>query len=186
MQPTCHPERRIFARGLCSSCYRLVRLQEKPIEEARKRAGLRLCGGCGQEKPLDQFHKGASRCKACRIAAVRAYEASRLGTPEFVAARRKATREWARRNPAYARNAHLLRMYGITSEDYDRLAKRQHGRCAICGTEPEPGRFLAVDHDHATGQVRGLLCDPCNQGLGSMGDDIQRLRLAIRYLQKHS
>ncbi len=57
----------------------------------------------------------------------------------------------------------LQKKYGITVEQFDRMMKRQDGRCAICGREPKPGKRLAVDHDHKTHRVRGLLCFTCNR-----------------------
>jgi hypothetical protein len=59
----------------------------------------------------------------------------------------------------------------------------QGGRCAICGTDT-PGtvqRFFAMDHDHETGEMRGLLCYRCNIGIGNLADDPDRLEAAARY-----
>lgn len=88
---------------------------------------------------------------------------------------------------------HLQRKYGITAEDYDALLAKQDGRCAICRRTPaETGRRrngaqrLAVDHNHETGEVRGLLCLDCNTALALFGDDADRLQTAIGYLQGHS
>lgn len=74
------------------------------------------------------------------------------------------------------------RVYGISSADYDALYKRQGGRCAICRNRSRTIRF-AVDHDHLTGAVRGLLCKRCNHDLlGGGHDDLTVLFAAIRYL----
>lgn len=59
----------------------------------------------------------------------------------------------------------LKRKYGITPEQYDALFEMQAGVCALC-QKSEPNRRLAVDHDHKTGAVRGLLCTACNRTLG--------------------
>src|SRR5438876_769789 len=60
---------------------------------------------------------------------------------------------------------HLRKTYGITIEDYERMFLECNGVCPIC-LDPEPnGRRLAVDHNHKTGQIRGLLCSGCNHGL---------------------
>lgn len=72
----------------------------------------------------------------------------------------------------------------MTPDDYKRLLDGQNGVCAICGRPPNPGRVLAVDHDHKTGLRRALLCDPCNRALGLFGDDPDRLRAAIEYLSR--
>ena len=60
---------------------------------------------------------------------------------------------------------HVLRQYGITGEEYNAMLAAQHGGCALCGAPPTRNR-LAVDHDHETGRVRGILCMPCNRTLG--------------------
>lgn len=151
------------------------------MEVARKAAGLRLCRRCGEEKPADDFHRGASECKPCHIARQRAYEETRKDDPDHIAARRKATREWFQRNPDYLREQHLRRKFGIGAADYDRMLEAQGGRCAICQLQPRR-RYLAVDHNHSTGAVRGLLCDPCNHGLGNFLDDPDLLRRALAYL----
>jgi len=181
--PTCHPDRKLFARGLCQSCYLRLRRKERPAEAARKARGLKLCRGCGEEKALSEFHvdrgRPMSRCKVCRIAEVRAYQLSRRDDPSFVEDQRRRSRESARR---HGRRHHLKQAHGLTLEDYDDLLAKQGGVCAICGEYR--GRRLAVDHDHTTGRVRGLLCDPCNQGIGFLDDDVSRLRAAIRYLTR--
>lgn len=63
---------------------------------------------------------------------------------------------------ANSRNAHLVRKYGITAADYDRMHKNQKGKCLICDKK----KPLVVDHCHDTGVVRGLLCHFCNRWLG--------------------
>lgn len=91
---------------------------------------------------------------------------------------------------------HLLGRYGLTQETFNALLAEQGGGCAICGsTDPKThhGKWH-IDHDHACcvgrGQrtcgscVRGLLCGPCNTGLGQFGDDPDRLEAAVKYLRK--
>jgi len=72
--------------------------------------------------------------------------------------------------------------YGISVEEYDALLARQNGKCAICREKPE-GQTLCVDHCHATGKIRGLLCRSCNVGLGNYRDDPRLMRAAIVYLE---
>lgn len=75
----------------------------------------------------------------------------------------------------------------MTWEVYDALWEEQDGKCGICETDMIwDSRFTHVDHDHETGKVRGLICGPCNQGLGSLGDSIERLQKAITYLTSSS
>ena len=79
---------------------------------------------------------------------------------------------------------HLKTKYGITLDDYDTMLITQGGGCAICGTNDTGSRArLSVDHDHATGAVRGLLCQPCNIGIGHFKDDLDKLLSAIKYLK---
>lgn len=72
--------------------------------------------------------------------------------------------------------------YGITTAEYSRMRDAQHNACAICGWHAPSAWDLVVDHDHGNGRVRGLLCNPCNKGIGIMRDDAHRLRAAADYL----
>jgi hypothetical protein len=84
----------------------------------------------------------------------------------------------------------LEKRYGITLEQYDEMVAAQGGRCAICNKLPKgtshTSRRLAVDHDHATGTVRGLLCSPCNTTIGMIEDSPGLLDRMRRYLGKHA
>lgn len=86
------------------------------------------------------------------------------------------------------RDSDRLVLYGLTREHYEQMRARQGGGCAICGRSRgrmfrgKP-RDLAVDHDHDTGVVRGLLCDDCNVGLGLFVDDPLILRKAAAYVE---
>ena len=94
-------------------------------------------------------------------------------------------KRWKADNPSRARAAdfklNLNRKYGITTAEWHDLLLRQAGECEICGcqmTRPY------VDHDHATGKVRALLCRLCNMGLGSFADSPASLRMAAEYLER--
>lgn len=78
----------------------------------------------------------------------------------------------------------MLRRYGLTEDDYDRMLEQQCSNCAAC--QKASGLRLQVDHCHETGRVRGLLCGNCNSALGHAKDDIDRLRALIAYLERHS
>lgn len=89
------------------------------------------------------------------------------------------------------RRARLKRKYNITLERYDELLEQQSGVCAICckppTTENHYGTMrLSVDHDHKTGEVRGLLCSKCNLTLGCVDDNKELLLSAVLYLERHS
>ena len=101
--------------------------------------------------------------------------------------RRVMEKERRNRNPQHAkvqRLGTLLKQYDMTAEDYDAMFKTQRGVCLICSrTQPGNGHVrLVVDHDHATGRVRGLLCNNCNIGLANFRDDPTLLASAIKYL----
>jgi len=83
-----------------------------------------------------------------------------------------------------AKGKYLQRTYDISLKEYERLYVEQYGLCAIChqpAAKEKP--FLVVDHDHETGNVRGLLCNNCNMAIGLMRDNADTLRSAVRYLQ---
>jgi len=77
--------------------------------------------------------------------------------------------------------------YGITLEHYNNMLEQQQNRCAICPeVQSDDFNALSVDHDHKTGQIRGLLCNSCNRGLGFFRDDIALLKKAIEYLERNT
>lgn len=88
-----------------------------------------------------------------------------------------------------ARRSQLWTQYGITPEQYMEMVEAQSGLCAICRRPemdlyPDGGpKSLAVDHNHETGVVRGLLCRACNVGIGNLGDDAALVAAAARYLE---
>ena len=79
----------------------------------------------------------------------------------------------------------LMRYYGISINQYAEMYQEQDGKCAICGTTDSGSMDWCADHDHKTGQKRGLLCHKCNTGLGLLKDDIDTLCAAIDYLKKY-
>lgn len=77
----------------------------------------------------------------------------------------------------------LKRKFGITIDDYNLMLEKQNHCCLICGRHRNIfSKDFAVDHNHITGEVRGLLCSKCNQGLGKFNDDTELLHKAIKYL----
>lgn len=134
----------------------------------------KYCNGCKQWKPISEFHKTENgnyseyraHCKDCR---------------------NKRRNEYRRNNPERFKNEILRRTFGITLDEYRKILEKQKGVCAICG-KPETSTFkgklrhLSVDHNHETGQVRGLLCNDCNAAIGFFKDDIEILANAIKYL----
>lgn len=167
-----------------------------------------VCRKCLLSKHEDDFHirrdsgKRRTDCKACRAAEREEWLAAH---PEV---RRKANRAhyernkpqqrerslaWNRANPDKIFNTHLTRTFGITSLVYYQILADQNGVCAICKCEEtaidkrsNKVRRLHVDHDHASGAVRGLLCTRCNMAVGYLKDDVQRAEAMAAYLRKHT
>lgn len=90
----------------------------------------------------------------------------------------------ARRDDGRQREWRLNTQYKISSEYYGELFKKQHGCCAICRSSDPGGKHkvFVVDHNHETGEVRGLLCGACNRGIGYLKDDKNVLVQAVQYL----
>lgn len=98
--------------------------------------------------------------------------------------KKKTAKEWREANPKGHWASHLKNRYGLTLTDYQQLVKRQGNKCAICFSKKPGGRGRwHVDHDHASGKVRGLLCQHCNLGLGHFRDNPLFLASAIDYLK---
>lgn len=103
---------------------------------------------------------------------------------------------WRDANALRYRDARLQKKYGITLDQFNSMLADQAGVCAICGQTPaivnwrlsrRQGRLtepmLVVDHNHATGEIRGLLCVPCNRGIGFLKDDATLVSAALKYLE---
>jgi hypothetical protein len=158
------------------------------------------CKRCGESKDVEEFYadpacRGGRRpeCKACtaakrkqwyqsnrerEIARVKAWQQA---NPERVQAAQRKRRERPEVK-AKERDSHLRRTFNINQERYAELLAAQGGGCAVCGKRPKPGKSLHVDHDHATGEVRGLLCFSCNAALGHLRDDPERIDALMAYL----
>lgn len=107
--------------------------------------------------------------------------------PKTSARRLQQSREWRERNPDKVKAKHrrkLLKQKGLTQARFDEMLVSQEERCAVCRS-PEPGGrgSFHIDHDHATGRVRGLLCHHCNVALGSARDNPSILRAMADYLE---
>lgn len=145
---------------------------------------MQVCKRCGHEKPLDdfQFRKDTGKyrgvCKACT-------SSDNLARYHNNGATKDA--HWE------AHKRYVLKKYGLTEESYQALWDNQRGLCAICEVAMEPwgerrGKGVnqnqaVIDHCHASGHVRGLLCNLCNSGLGKFRDNATALRKAANYLE---
>jgi hypothetical protein len=97
-----------------------------------------------------------------------------------------AVREYQRTPEAkvLARRRLLARKYNMSLEEYTERGDAQRWLCISCGGKPNQ-LGLVVDHDHATGKVRGLLCSKCNSALGLLDDDLKKVRNLVSYLRRH-
>ncbi len=150
---------------------------------------MHYCPHCNSEKPDEEFRyreiKGrkypSPYCKDC----TRTYQRERR--------RDRVAEGWVEPRRTTEENTRLswlrrLKLLGITEAEYNAMLTAQDHRCAICRTDKPWTRsgVWAVDHDHATGKVRGLLCHSCNLGLGKFNDDIETLLAAAEYVQSHT
>lgn len=133
----------------------LIRIDRRRFTDTHK-----WCNVCRQMRPLEEFGKSAKSpsgkqayCKPCALKNAKQYD-----------------------QKSYRRKA----LYGLTEAEYNTMAERQNGKCAICARR----RKLGIDHDHKTETVRGLLCNVCNAMLGHYEDDIALIQNAIAYLQQ--
>ncbi len=159
-------------RAKCKVCS-----EQERDKWSRPKNGYRLveekfCARCEQTKSADDFYQNvrhcdhlSTYCKLCTAALRTNYS--------------KEER----------RNFMLKCNYGVSGAQVDQMLVEQGGKCAICGTTT-PGNsnvsHFSVDHDHVTGEVRGLLCEKCNRGLGHYDDSPALLEAAARYLREHS
>lgn len=90
-------------------------------------------------------------------------------------------KHWHAANPGHRRWYMLKTQYGITQDDYLAIFASQNESCAICGTRE--AHQWDVDHCHASGVVRGILCSPCNKGIGCLRDDPNIVAAAVKYLE---
>lgn len=146
------------------------RCRTRQYRTNRRRAASRLtrkfCGGCQQEKPIEEWTKPwVHYCGQCSKAKGREHY-----------------QRWGGSDRSYAQC--LKRNYGMTLEEYEARLEAQSGRCAICRDEPTKKR-LHVDHNHQTGAIRDLLCEWCNHAIGKAREDPARLRAMAEYLERH-
>jgi Recombination endonuclease VII len=161
-------------------------------DPAKRREYMKKYRAAHPEYVQKDMDKEKERLKDPEVAARRrAIKQARLANPEVRERRRKQWREWAQANrynsPDKNRARALKRLYGLTQDQYDAMSVAQDHKCASCGAleiEQKHG-VLVVDHCHATGKVRGLLCNQCNLILGLSNDNPVLLRRWADYLEKN-
>lgn len=134
---------------------------------------MHKCSKCNLEKDLNEFHKRSNRpcgvrsiCKSCY----------------------KLYPKKLKQRDNYMREYDLKKAYNIDINRYNEMLLEQNGECAICHkhhtTLTGRKKFLCVDHNHDTNEIRGLLCDKCNRGIGLMNDSKEILMNAYNYLNR--
>jgi hypothetical protein len=140
-----------------------ARLRE--ARRARTAWGISKCEQCGASFDNRMSYGGEAPRRPRKFCSVDCQSSARAGDRE-----RRRT----------------LAQYGLTLAEFDAMVRRQSGRCLICAAPGDPAKpncGLVVDHDHSSGEVRGLLCDRCNRGLGLFRDAPHVLRAAAQYLE---
>lgn len=122
------------------------------------------------------------------------YYRTRMLDPMYAESRRESSRKWARENyhrkeefsPDHKRNnfsTYLKRKYSLSVEEYAWMLNSQDGKCASCRDVLGLDKFTHVDHDHETGDIRGILCNGCNTALGLLKDSEDRICNLLNYLR---
>lgn len=143
--------------------------EEQKKEISEKYATEPDCPLCGESDPINFYtHK----------------KNGRRANAYCIPCHKKRCKERYHSKSLLEHRAIKAKKYGLSPEQYMEILEAQQGKCAICREEPTTKRGLAVDHNHKTGQVRGLLCTGCNTALGSFKDSEEILTSAIEYLRK--
>lgn len=153
-----------------------------------------ICTNCQQDKEHTEFHKDSKKlngftswCKECRN---NARKTRYWSNPEKQRERVKKYRDSLTKEQRYKanRNTKLKQAYGLTHEQVEEMKRLQDYKCYVCSKEEsEAGsKGLVVDHNHTTGQVRKLLCGPCNTALGLLNEDIGIFTSLIEYVKEHN
>jgi hypothetical protein len=161
---------------------------------------MKLCKACGRDLDESCFGKHArngkvylrylcKECMAVRRKEYRSLESTKAAEREY--RKRNKFRDaprisnWARKHKDLLKNRRLVKVYGIDMAWFSSQYSKQGGACAICkcAIDAIPTRYTHVDHDHATGVVRGILCQACNKGLGLFHDSSDALIRASEYLK---
>lgn len=139
---------------------------------------MKHCKTCNTTKPLSDFGllRGKPRhiCKECR----------KQESKDWYAQNKDRKKEISQKYRHIKKDKDLQSTYGIDLATYYKMLDEQNHQCKICSAHQDTlKRAMCVDHDHATGKVRGLLCDTCNRSLGLLKDNVDTMLRAVKYLQ---
>lgn len=144
------------------------------------------CTKCKKEKRPSSFHKDRYNvrngvkywCKKCASS----YRKKHPDVIHDKEERNKYMRLWQHKNREKVKEYYLKKKFGISLVEYNIKLENQNGVCAICKCICKTGKSLAIDHDHITRKLRGLLCGSCNRAIGFFEENCERLKSAINYL----
>lgn len=160
------------------------------LSAAQVQIPKKRCPGCKKVLFLDSFNRDRSSrdghegwCRKCRNRYRRRLWAEQPECRLRMINRTNAFRRTERGQQSRRRSAWKKR-YGLSEEEYCELRDAQNNCCAICGEKAAGEWDLCVDHHHGTKVVRGLLCKPCNTGLGMAKDSVSILLAMVRYLER--
>lgn len=166
----------------CKECCRIDRISRRPPPTPAVLE--KKCGRCKEVLGHQNFGSASGSsdglqkwCRECR---------SKYDSDNRDSITRRAREARQAKPEEYRRFRSLAskcRDYGISVSEYDEMLASQSGVCAICRKECKSGKRLSIDHNHETGEVRGLLCGKCNSVIGYADDCISTLRAAIEYLR---
>jgi hypothetical protein len=164
---------------ICKNCKSSVHAR---LIELYGDSGDKQCSACQKNLPWEDFSYKIfeqkrylrSKCKKCSLQSWNNWAALH---PEHKNKKSESDRRCHKDYKKYHR-------HGITKDQYLLMLQVQNGVCAICNKLPKDGHDLAIDHNHLTQDVRGLLCKACNRALGLFGDNIESVQNALFYLEK--
>jgi hypothetical protein len=188
----CEELKPIKAMGMCHKCYQRYLRHDDPTIERIVKKGDEPCSNCGA-RPVHAKHLCANcyaryiaRGDPKRIKTMKIAECTKCGVTKRIRVKGLCA-------ACYAADIRAVK-FGLPENAYEVMLEEQNGACAICGGVGEykdgvkkgDKKKMHMDHDHKTGKVRALLCQMCNQGLGSFKDSPELLTNAIDYLKAHA
>lgn len=163
---------------------------------------MQVCKKCEINKKSSEYYKGNSKCKVCYRAERLAKYHENKSNPQYIEKHNEQSKQAkvkyrasekgkeasakynkTEKGEAASRKRHLKTKYNLTIEEWDTVYRKQNGKCACCNKQVD-AKHMHTDHNHTTNDVRGLLCNGCNTGLGHLGDSPSRLQKAYNYLMR--
>lgn len=163
---------------LCSNCLRTKDLSDFSRHKKSKEGYLAQCKYCTSERKKELYHKN--------VEARRAHQRNYLQEPTRKKLNQKRSNDWYKSNREKYYEGTLKRKFGISLIEYNDMLSKQNNSCAICLKDRSLfKRRFNVDHCHKTGQVRGLLCSPCNTSIGLLNESLETIKRAADYLKEY-